>query len=433
MIAHVEELELALEELEGGQIRHGSRLQGPQLIVAADGRGRRAGGLAHHRGQVHSQIQQLGGGLGQALDRTFETVGVEIGADDVCGESLGQRLLGHLVVKAAAAVTQVEEHALLPRLPGLGDHPAVRAQDGVAMALVAVGGDIARPQERQHLGQGHARADVHHDRSAGQLGGFHGQAQWLDPVLPYLRAALAHLDAHAGFRPVVDHKSGTLGISVAQILHLGQRPEAQAGAGDVHKGEDLGARRLDNVLLEAREVDPARAAGVHDRGHPGGQTERVGFDAPGGDAGVHVGVDVHPAGGENLAGQIEALAGRLDDPLGHGHDRPLVDGHVPHPVQVLRRVHHGGARQDQIVWHGISSLSSLMFGRIPGRLSRFLPGHRGIHHSLDTSSRYSVIVATSTLRGYPESRSVGPTPSLAAGRSPDWAFRIASETQRICA
>ena len=137
-----------------------------------------------------------------------------------------------------------------------------------------------------------------------RLGRLDGQSQRLNAVVANLMLSLADLDADAGVGPVLYDKRRSRRIAVTQILHLSQGAVGQTDSGDVHKGEDLGPRRRRDVFFEAEKVRPPGTAGIDDRGHPRGQTERVRFDPPRGGSGVHVSVDVHPARGEDLARQV---------------------------------------------------------------------------------------------------------------------------------
>ena len=185
---------------------------------------------------------------------------------------------------------------------------------------------------------GHALAhDLGHLGDLARVGLVVGVATVPEDIGP--DRAVGHVDAHVDGAGL-----GLQGVEVfGEGLPLPVDALGQGGAGNVLDP----FHELDQEVLatgaDGGEADPAVA---HDgRGHAmpaGGRHDRI----PGGLA-VIVGVDVHPAGGDNQAPGVDLAPGGAFD-LAHGDDAVALDPDVRAGGRRARPVHHSSAPDDQV-------------------------------------------------------------------------------------
>ena len=138
----------------------------------------------------------------------------------------------------------------------------------------------------------------------------------------------------------------------------------QGGAGDV-----LDAfHDLDQEVLRARAHggEPNPAVSHDDRRHP--VPARRGHLRIPRDLAVVVGVDVHPAGGEEKTVGIEPAPARAAVPSNRG-DAAVIDGHVPGARGPARAIDDDRVTDDQVV-HGSSPVLDPRPGRVVGATRR---------------------------------------------------------------
>ena len=125
----------------------------------------------------------------------------------------------------------------------------------------------------------------------------------------------------------------------------------EGGAGDVlHPLHELD----EEVLLARADRREADAAVAHDGGGhavPAGG----GHDGIPGGLAIVVGVDVHPAGGDNEPVGVDLAPGRALD-LANGNDAVALDSDVPDDGRRARSVHEGSAPDDQVQHVRVSPL-----------------------------------------------------------------------------
>src|SRR5262249_14660412 len=130
-----------------------------------------------------------------------------------------------------------------------------------------------------------------------------------------------------------------LRIEVPDVLAFAHPGVDQPDAGDVQKAERADLRRLVDVPAETLQHGPTRASRVYDRGNAGAKAGRVRPHAPGGRAGVDVGVDVDEAGGDRGAGGVQE---RVRHPPFEGgfyrRDEAVPDADIAAAAQVLAGV-----------------------------------------------------------------------------------------------
>ena len=151
--------------------------------------------------------------------------------------------------------------------------------------------------------------------------------------------AVGHVDAH------VDGPGlGLQGVEVfREGLPLPVDALGEGGAGDVlHPLHELD----EEVLLARADRREADAAVAHDGGGhavPAGG----GHDGIPGGLAIVVGVDVHPAGGDDEPVGVDLAPGRALD-LANGDDAVALDSDVPDDGRRARSVHDGSAPDDQV-------------------------------------------------------------------------------------
>ena len=166
----------------------------------------------------------------------------------------------------------------------------------------------------------------------------------------------AHLDADDHVAVGVRHLDGIDGVHQAQIRalahHHAVREAEDAGVRHVQVGQDAHLRRLDHVLAETGEVTWPRAAGVDRCRHAGGAAELLRVDAERGAAPVDVGVQVDEARGDDKAGYIADVGFGVGAQRGpDARDLAAGESDVGHRVELLRRIDHAAAAQDEIIGH----------------------------------------------------------------------------------
>ena len=185
--------------------------------------------------------------------------------DDVRHEALLHR--GHRLTeeKASASVPHVEDHAALARLEHERPHAALLVDDRDAPVHVRVGvrEDVAWAQmlheqifERQRR---RVAAEIDHDRHV-------GRAARLDAAehgIPFGPAVVRDLDPDDDAGVLSDAHGRQPRVHVREVLL--DRAALHARADDVDEREDARPGAIDHLILELREVAPARAAHVDER------------------------------------------------------------------------------------------------------------------------------------------------------------------------
>ena len=105
------------------------------------------------------------------------------------------------------------------------------------------------------------------------------------------------------------------------------------------------------MLAEAGEVAGPGAAGI-DRGRDAAvAAERVGIDAERGPAPIDMGVEVDQAGRDDEAREIADVGAGVVEPIADLRNLAAREGDIRHPVEILRRVDHAPALEDEVVGH----------------------------------------------------------------------------------
>jgi len=122
---------------------------------------------------------------------------------------------------------------------------------------------------------------------------------------------------------------------------------------DVQIGENADLARLDHVLAKPCEIARAGAAGVDRRGDAGSAAEFFGIDTERGAAPIDVGVQIDQAGSDDVTRYVAHVGTRIGlEPVSdHGH-LAGGKGDIRHGIELLGRVDHPAAAQDQIESHG---------------------------------------------------------------------------------
>ena len=121
---------------------------------------------------------------------------------------------------------------------------------------------------------------------------------------------------------------------------------------DMQVGEDADLARLDHMLAEAREIAGAGAAGVDRRGDAGGAAKFFRVDAERRAAPIDVGVEIDQPRRDDVAGHVAHIgAGVRLQIVADLRDLAGGEGDVRHRVELLGRVDHPSAAQDQIDGH----------------------------------------------------------------------------------
>ena len=199
---------------------------------------------------------------------------MEVGADGIRGEALGQCLGGRLPREAAAAVSDVEAHAPPTGVVGLGQDPVVLAEDPRARRCEGVGHDVAGPQPGQHGAKVGALGDVGHQRRRGQLGGLERRVQGGLDVVPAGAGPQSDLDAGHDVEVIANDGRRLARARVADVLELTDHGRDQARRGDVDEGDDADRGGVDRVATELAEVREAGGAGIDRGGHAAAQVGR---------------------------------------------------------------------------------------------------------------------------------------------------------------
>ena len=165
---------------------------------------------------------------------------VEVGADRVRPEAVGQRGLRGPPGEAPGAVADVEADAAGACLAGGGhDPPAVGEDPARIPAGVGMGDDVVRAQAVERLLDVERRAaDVDHDRQARRPAGLERPVQARQPVRAGEHLRHAHLEPHDDVGVGPRHGRGPLRIGEAQVVQLAEERVDLAGRADVEVGED---------------------------------------------------------------------------------------------------------------------------------------------------------------------------------------------------
>ena len=197
---------------------------------------------------------------------------MEVRADRVGPEPLGQRLRGGRPREAAAAVADVEPDAAAraaacasgrtrpssPRMPG---------PDAVK-AWVTMSPGRSRREGGPDVG---ALGDVGHQRHAGQLGRLEGGVQRRGHVVAAGPAPEPDLDPDHDVPCSRDDRGRLARAGVPNVLELADDRRDQAGRRHVDERQHADRRGLDGVPAERPEVGEAGGPGVDGGGHPAAQ------------------------------------------------------------------------------------------------------------------------------------------------------------------
>ena len=288
----IDEFEIALGQFEDRHVGGRARTERAEF-GSPDRRGRYGGRAPHDVLEGHAQVQHLGHGGRQVVDRSVDVYGVQVRADGVGEEPLLEGRLGHVEAKAAGAVAHVHQDAPGPPLDDVRPYGPVVVQYAVGVAVIGVGDDVARAQQVHDAAQRTGRvAHVDHDGDAELSGRLHRQARRFDAVVAHQVLALAHLDAGHQVPAARDGSHGTVHVHEPQAGQFGRARRRDAHAGDIGKAEDPGAGGLRHVTTERILARPARASGVHDGRYPGGGAHVVRDQADVGEPPAYVGVQV---------------------------------------------------------------------------------------------------------------------------------------------
>ena len=120
-----------------------------------------------------------------------------------------------------------------------------------------------------------------------------------------------------------------------------------AGEGQVEERQHTDFGGFDHVAAEAVDVAGPGRAGIDQRGAAGKLGIAVGIDAERGAAPIDMRVQVDQAGNDDFAGDVAGL-GCFAEVVAEGGDAAFGEADIEHRVDVLRRVEHPSALENQI-------------------------------------------------------------------------------------
>jgi hypothetical protein len=307
----------------------------------------------------------------------LDGVAVEIGADRVGSEALGQGLVRGRPGEAATTVPDVEPHAARSRSVRLRQDPAIVTEDARPGRGERVGQDVARTQAPQGRPDVRALGDVGHQPDAGQIGRLEGGVEGRRHVGAAGFAPEADLDPDDDV-PMLGRDGGRLARArVAQVLQLPDDRRHEARRRHVDEGQDADRCGLDGVPPERAEVREAGRPGIDRGGHPATQvghwveTVRT--------AVVPVAVQVDQPGGDQQACHVDlSVVGGRRDPASRRDrgDPSVLDQDIEGSVDTGSRVERATAVEDRSAHSPLLSGSARQVIRWTGRDRRDRT-HRG--------------------------------------------------------
>ena len=190
---------------------------------------------------------------------------------------------------------------------------------------------------------------VHHDRDAHLVGELPRRRHDRDVVLQILvPAAHAHLEAQDQVAVLLDDRAGGADVDQAgvEIDFVG----AAAGRRDIQERVDPRARPLDDELPEAREHRCTGGPAIDDRRDARLDPDAIRIDAERRAVLVHMRVHVDQPRRDDLVRGVERAASlRVRDVLGDPGDPTVQDRDIAYGGQILPRVDHPAARNQEIV------------------------------------------------------------------------------------
>ncbi|MGY4354189.1 hypothetical protein ACVW0J_000682 [Bradyrhizobium sp. i1.7.7] len=166
----------------------------------------------------------------------------------------------------------------------------------------------------------------------------------------------AHLDADDEVAVGIGHLGRLDRVHQPQLLALADhdpvREAEDAGMRDVQIGEDADLARLDHMLAEAREIAGTGTAGIDRSGDAGEAAEFLGIDAERGAAPIDMGVQIDQPRRHDVTRDVAHIGARIGlEPGPDGGDLAAGKGDVRHGIELLGRVDHTAAAQDQVERH----------------------------------------------------------------------------------
>src|SRR5262249_8915010 len=117
--------------------------------------------------------------------------------------------------------------------------------------------------------------------------------------------------------------------------------------------QDAHRAALDYVLAESRKVAGPGAAGIDRGGHARPAAEILRVDAERGAAPVHVGMQIDQSRGDDVAGYVADIGfGIGAQSRADARHLAVRERDVGHGVELLRRIDHAAAAQDEVVTRG---------------------------------------------------------------------------------
>ncbi len=261
----------------------------------------------------------------QVDDRSFDRVAMEVGADGVGHQALGQRLVGRLPREASAAVTDIEPDAALRGAMRLRHDPAIAAADPRPRRGEGMGDDVARSHPLEGRRDVGAVRDVGHQRDAGEGRRLERRVERGRHVGPARLGPEADLHPDDDVAMVRDDRRGLARtrdtrMSCSSPTSVVTRPAAATW----RKARTRTGARFDGVPAKRREVREAGRPGVDGGRHAAGEVDdRV--DAVGARVGP-VAVEVDQAGSHDQPRHVDdAVVGRRAPPCRSG--RPPRSAH----------------------------------------------------------------------------------------------------------
>ena len=220
-----------------------------------------------------------------------------------------------------------------------------------------MGEDVARAQARDDLFIGRWRiVDMRHHRDTDRLCDLKRNVERHGPRTAGRAGADAHLDADDDIAIGIGDLDRIERCHQAEFLALAHhdpwREGEDAGERDMQIGEDAHLAALDHVFAESRKVAGPGTTGIDRSGDARAAAKIFGVDAERGAAPVDVGVQVDEARGDDKAGYIADVGFGIGAQRGPDarHLAP-GEGDVGHRVELLRRIDHAAAAQDEIIGH----------------------------------------------------------------------------------
>ena len=285
-----------------------------------DSAGRGDGRTVDHLLQRHTHRQALGHRIQHGMHMAVDIAHVQVGADRVWWEAVGDRRHGRSVPETGRPVPKVEVNALFARLAHIVVDLALFVDDrklpGEDMRVY-----VARAQVfEQQVGIGalrRPRPKVDHDRHFAELTGLDGGV-YRSPGRVFVVEGLGG-PVVGGFDADADIVVGGGGFGGLLRVEVGDDlfGIAHARRGDIDETQDTGLGRLDHGFAKVLEFLGTGGAGVDAGGDAFFKEVRVGVEAAHEHAGVMrasvvgVYVDVEQAGRDDEVADVDDAVGLL--------------------------------------------------------------------------------------------------------------------------